>query len=239
MLKKVKGWSMPEWDNHYEPMMKQYGEKWEYQKDTRDYSLGFVKRNRVALDIGANIGFWAVDLSKKFQQVWCFEPHPQNIQAFQQNMLEQCGDINPPNIFFQQYAVSKEKGKANFYSSPDECGNASLSSHGVETGNSVRTLKPEQLSKFEVEIRSLDDYFNEFKDLHIDYIKVDVQGHELEVMQGGMKLLHAHEAVLCLELPKRNPDEVKYHDEVVKLLGTIGYNRRGNMRKETIFTKWN
>ena len=44
---------------------------------------------------------------------------------------------------------------------------------------------------------------------------------------------------LCLELPKRNPDEVKYHDEVVKLLGTIGYNRKGNMRKETIFTKWN
>ena len=49
MLKQVKGWYMPEWDNHYEPMMKQYGDKWEYQKDTRDYSMSFVKRNRVKI----------------------------------------------------------------------------------------------------------------------------------------------------------------------------------------------
>lgn len=240
MLKEIKGWYMPQWDNHYEPMMKQYGDKWEYQKDTRDYSLGYVKRNRVAIDVGANIGFWAIDLHTKFQSVWCFEPHPENKNAFQQNFLKQTGAQNPSNIFFQEYAVSKEKHqeKLKFYCSPDECGNASLSSHGVETGNSKRTLKSEQLSTYDVEVTCLDHYFDEFKDQHIDYIKVDVQGHELEVMQGAVKLLHAHDPVLCLELPQRNPEEVNYHNEVVNLLSSLGYNRRGNMRKETIFTKW-
>ena len=57
-------------------------------------------------------------------------------------------------------------------------------------------------------------------------------------MQGAVKLLHAHDPVLCLELPQRNPEEVNYHNEVVNLLSSLGYNRRGNMRKETIFTKW-
>ena len=162
------------------------------------------------------------------------------MSLFQENFMKQTGQQNPNNILFQEYAVSKERHeeKLKFYCSPDECGNASLSSHGVETGNSKRTLKSEQLSTYDVEVTCLDHYFHEFKDQHVDYIKVDVQGHELEVMQGATKVLHAHDPVLCLELPQRNPSEVNYHNEVVKLLSSLGYNRRGNMRKETIFTKW-
>ena len=49
-MKNVKGWFLPEHDTHYEPMMKEYDGKWEYQKDTRDYSLSFVKNWGIALE---------------------------------------------------------------------------------------------------------------------------------------------------------------------------------------------
>ena len=75
-MKNVKGWQLPEWDNHYETMVKEYNGKWEYQKDTRDFSLGFVKNWNIALDIGANIGFWSQDMCNKFKTVVGFEPHP-------------------------------------------------------------------------------------------------------------------------------------------------------------------
>ena len=67
---------------------------------------------------------------------------------------------------------------------------------------------------------------------------INVQ-QEKEIVNGGLELLKQHEAVLVLELPCRNPVEQSYHDEIVKVLKGIGYNRRGNNKKETVFTKWN
>ena len=84
----------------------------------------------------------------------------------------------------------------------------------------------------------LDDYIAEFEGKNIDFIKVDCQEHEREIMNGGLKLLENHNAVVVLELPCRNPKEQSYHDEIVKILAGIGYQRRGNNKKETVFTKW-
>jgi len=232
ILHLVKGWYLPDWDNHYEKMLKEYNGKWEYQKDTRDYALGFVKNFRTALDIGGNIGFWSVDLCDKFNEVISFEPHPHNIECYKRNLT------GKKNWTLEEVALAdhQEKG-ATLFQSPDESGNVSLVSSGVENGNTKRKLKPEQLKKSTTDVVMLDDYLKQFEGKNIDFIKVDCQAHEKEIVSGGLELLNQHDAVVCLELPLRNPDEVKYHDEVVDIMSTIGYIRRGNMRKETIFTR--
>ena len=85
----IKGWHLPDWDRHYEGMLKEYNGKWEYQKDTRDFSLAYVKDfNTECIDVGGNIGFWSRDLANKFKFVHAFEPHPDNILAFKTNMKE-------------------------------------------------------------------------------------------------------------------------------------------------------
>lgn len=232
-MKNVKGWFLPEHDTHYEPMMKEYDGKWEYQKDTRDFSLSFVKNWGIALDIGGNIGYWSQDLCKKFRTVWAWEPHPLNIECYRENMKEFS------NWQLEEIALSnKQVENAMLFSSPDESGNVSLVSSGVENGNSKRKLHQDQLSISTTDVKTLDNYLYEFKGKNIDFIKVDCQAHEKEIVEGGLELLKDHAAVICLELPLRNPDEVKYHNDVVKILDDIGYMRRGNMRKETIFTKW-
>lgn len=227
-MKNVKGWFMPEWDNHYLKMMKEYDGKFEYQKDTRDYSLRYVKNFNFALDIGGNIGFWSQDLCRKFKKVLAFEPHPENILCYKENMK----DFDNWNL--EEVALSNQpKVGAELFSSPDECGNVSLISHGVETGSSERKLSPKQLNKVLVDVKTLDSY--ELED--IGFMKVDCQGHEFEIVLGAQKTLKKNNMVLCLELPKRNKEEIEYHDQVVKFLNNIGYRRQGNMRKETIFTK--
>ena len=231
-MKQIKGWYLPEWDNHYDPMLKEYNGKWEYQKDTRDYSLSFVKNWNLALDIGGNIGFWSKDLCNKFTKVVAFEPHPDNIKCYRKNME------GHTNWQLEEIALSnKEQENVVLFSSPDECGNVSLNSHGVQTGNSLRTLEEKQLNKTYTDVKKLDSYLEQFKNTNIDFIKVDCQEHEKEIVEGGLDLIKQHDTVLCLELPKRNNSEIQYHDKIVDLLSTIGYKRRGNLRKETLFTR--
>ena len=45
-----------------------------YQQSHRDYVLEFVDKFDVAIDVGANVGFWSKDFCRKFKKVWAFEP---------------------------------------------------------------------------------------------------------------------------------------------------------------------
>jgi len=232
-MKDVKGWQLPDWDNHYEGMLKEFNGKFEYQKPQRDYSLGFCKEFNVALDIGGNIGFWSQDLCRKFKNVWAFEPHPENIACYRENMKEF------DNWHLEEVALSDhQEENATLFASPDESGNVSLNSHGVTHGNSKRIIEDDKLNTTYTDVKMLDDYIAEFEGKNIDFIKVDCQEHEKEIVSGGLDLLSRHDAVLVLELPCRNENEKKYHDDIVNILSGIGYIRKGNNKKETVFTKW-
>lgn len=231
-MKDLKGWFVPDWDTHYKPMLKEINGKWQYQQEQRTFALSFVKNLNLALDIGGNIGFWSRELCQKFKEVWAFEPHPDNIECYKKNL------INYTNWKLEEIALSnKEQENAILFSSPDECGNVSLNSHGVQTGSSIRILEEKQLSKTYTNVKKLDSYLKEFSNRNIDFIKVDCQEHEKEIMEGALDILKNHNTVLCLELPRRNEKEKIYHTEVEKYLSSLRYTRRGNSRKETVFTK--
>ena len=147
-MKSVKGWQLPDWDNHYEGMLKEFNGKFEYQKPQRDYSLSFCKEFNVALDIGGNIGFWSQDLCRKFKNVWAFEPHPENIACYRENMKEF------DNWHLEEVALSDhQEENATLFASPDESGNVSLLAHGVTHGNYKRILQEEQLKKTLVDLK--------------------------------------------------------------------------------------
>ena len=232
-MKNVKGWWLPEWDNHFEKMMLPVGNDWAYQQESRDYALSFVKNWNIALDIGSNVGFWSKELCDKFNTVWAFEPHPENIDCYRKNLETYS------NYHLEEIALADHQEQdAVLWQSPDESGNVSLIAHGVENGNSIRKLTDHsKLKKLTTDVKMLDDYIGEFEGKNIDFIKVDCQEHEKEITQGGLNLIKNHNAVVCLELPLRDRIERAYHDEVVKMLNSIGYHRRGNKRKETIFTR--
>ena len=58
----------------------------------------------------------------------------------------------------------------------------------------------------------------------VDFIKCDVEGNELFVIQGGMALISHHKPVLLLELLRKWSARFNYHpNKVINLLGDIGY----------------
>ena len=231
-IKNIKGWLLPNWDNHFENALIQYSDGWEYQKKQRDFALSYVKGKDIAIDIGANIGFWSKDLCKKFSNVWAFEPHKENILCFKKNLKDF------KNWRLEEIALSNEnKNDAILFSSPKECGNISLSVNGVTHATTNQTLNFSDLNTSKVNVKKLDNYIDIFEGKNIDFIKVDCQGHEKEIVQGGLNILKKHNCVVVLELPLRNEEEIIYHNELVKIMHSVGYIRRGNLKKETVFTK--
>ena len=228
-MKNVKGWQLPEWDTHFEKMLKEVNGKYEYQYAQRQYALSYVNNfNLNALDIGSNIGFWSVELCNKFKHVYAFEPHPENNECYKKNLNQY------NNYTLYEIAVSNVSNKIlELYVSPDECGNASLNNFGVMEGTTDRKINAVELKTISVKVEKIDDY--NLKD--IGFIKVDCQNHEQEVVEGAIQTIDKYSPVLCLELPVRNKKEIDYRNNMIEYLKKYNYILRGSSGKETLFTR--
>lgn len=140
----------------------------------------FVKRNlqveTTFIDIGSNFGYFAV-LAKQcrgaaeFSNVIAFEPNPKMFDLLQENMRINWGGGKYELI---NKAVSNIAGTATLASPKSRSGNASLYEQPLSGS--------EEYDSYEVEVLSIDEYFNHTpKDA---FVKIDVEGHELNVLEG-------------------------------------------------------
>lgn len=214
------GWYMPDTELHFE----QYFQKssnangvYEYQKFQREQSFTHLENRRVALDIGANIGLWAKDMCSIFDKVILFEPYDPNIECLKKNL------VNHYNFEVYSTALSNFNGKADM--------------HIYEEGLGHNTLNPKADSqpnkKIQIEVIKLDD----LKLMEIDYIKIDVQFHELEVIQGAIETLKNNKPVLCIESARRNVEELNYVKKFIHILDKLNYKIIGEAGKELFLKK--
>ena len=71
-MKQVYNYWMPDTDNHFYRMITKrisQGGPAEYQDDVRDEAYKYITDFDLAIDVGANVGFWAKPLTEKFKQV--------------------------------------------------------------------------------------------------------------------------------------------------------------------------
>ena len=213
-------WSIPEWDNHFDSRIK----KGEYQKNQRDFALGFVEDWDIAIDIGANIGLWTKPLCEKFKFVWAFEHSRENWEHCHKNLE------GIENYQLEQVALGdKQAENVRLYSTSDSCGDLRISPIGEKS--KVVDI---------VDMMMLDNYYHELMKKYagnVGFIKIDVQQHEKEVLLGAKRILEEHNPVLCIEMPTRNDEERTYKNVCTEILNDFGYFEKGRMKKETIFIK--
>tara|TARA_A100001015_G_scaffold310624_1_gene412377 strand:+ start:756 stop:1421 length:666 start_codon:yes stop_codon:yes gene_type:complete len=220
-LKVVKGYFLPDDDFEFTS----YFEKFDhYQKQQRDYSYQFLEKFALAIDIGANFGLWAKDLSLKFNQTICFEPNYKCIPYLVKNT-----DANKTII--HQVALG-DKNEIQHLFSPKALGTSSFINKTrigfTKSGEKIWGAFNESIEKIETEVKRLDD-FNLVK---VDYIKIDVQGFEENVLKGATNTLRNNNAVLCIE------NDVKDNQfSINNFLTELGYKFCGKIGKEHIFKK--
>ncbi len=129
------------------------------------------------VDIGANIGLYSLLLARltgESGHVYSFEPEPNLFAA----LCDNCAANNIANITPFQCAAGSSNGRAPFARSTFNSGNNSLSASGADS--------------VEVEIARIEDVLPvQF----IDFIKIDVQGHELAALSGMERVLNASAGV--------------------------------------------
>jgi len=141
------------------------------------YLRSLLPECTIVFDVGANTGDWtamALDVNPALH-IHCFEPSAAPFHKLRmRNFAESQVTLNP-------IGLSASTGEATLHVFADSAG---INSLYVREGLSARQASTEQ-----VRLDTLDAYCQQLEVLHIDLLKLDVEGHELMVLQGATQML--------------------------------------------------
>ncbi|MEY2489503.1 MAG: hypothetical protein QOC70_1445 [Verrucomicrobiota bacterium] len=132
-----------------------------------------VRPGMQVVDVGANVGLYSLLLARLVDRngsVLAFEPEPNLFSTLREN----CASNNATNIVPFQCALGRAKGVASFHRSAFNSGDNRLGSASV--GHDT----------VEVRVERFDDLQPDSKP---DFVKIDVQGHELAALSGMERAL--------------------------------------------------
>lgn len=208
-MKQVQGWYLPDTDTDFD--------RWilngEYQKEHRDGILNFLKRQDIpfenCIDVGAHVGFWLKDLCKNFKRVYAFEPISDVRVCLEKNMENK-------NYLLFPFALGNEEKKVKVNYSPEETGNTYI----TEEGNR------------EIELKRLDDLILP----KIDYIKIDAEGFEMEVIKGGLELVKKDNPFIHVEVKgKVLQKQGLVSSDIEKFFDNIDYKLYYKIKSENVY----
>lgn len=145
-------------------------------------------RNRVAVDIGANAGYYTIPFSRNFEKVYSFEPVPSIYKKLLKNIRQ--NEIKNIKPFLQAIGATDEISP--FYIQSVVDGDQNLNS-----GLSSFTRRDNfATKKIDIKVNRLDSLLSQE---NIDLIKVDVEGHEHKVFQGAKEIISRNEPLIVWE----------------------------------------
>ena len=184
-----------------------------FKDETIDSFYSLIRPNQVVLDIGANIGITVLNIAKKLKgtgKVIAFEPDPLNFKQLKKNISLN----NFKNIELQNIGLGAEKSIQKLHTPT----NSNRGGNRINNGASDKyTL---------VQIETLNSFAEINLGSKVDLVKIDVEGFEYKVLDGGRRFLKTHQPILFIELDDNNLRE--QGDSAVKLLNLLqdcGYIR--------------
>ena len=151
-----------------------------FEEGERRFVERFLRPGMVVLDIGAHHGFYTMLAARKVGmsgRVIAFEPSPREHQRLLRHLRM---NRLTANVVVSDLALDRSKGEDTLFVV-----------EGRDTGcNSLRPpVADEPIRTMRVQKTSLDSFLDEGKILKVDFIKMDVEGAELNVMEGATELL--------------------------------------------------
>jgi FkbM family methyltransferase len=163
-----------------------------YEPESTKIFSEIIPQNATVVDIGANIGYYALIEAAKAQKVYAIEPEPNNIELLRKNIALNSFE-NVVEVY--QCAISDKTGKALFIIS-DTPNQHRLQVSGV--------VKPEK--SIEVVTITLDEFL---EDKDVDVVRMDLVGAEWLVVNGMKNLLSEEKPmILFLEV---HPELITYY----------------------------
>jgi FkbM family methyltransferase len=209
-LKQIGGVWLPDNEQHLVTWMQNRNEvvdgKLTYQYHKLQAALLHVKQFRCAVDVGAHCGLWSMHLARRFNIVHAFEPVAAHRECFMEN-------VPHPNALLYAVALGDTYGRVAMQTAPSSSGDTT-----VVAGDEVSMMR-------------LDDY-----DIgNVDFIKLDCEGYELNVLKGAREtLIRCRPCVIVEQKPGKAQQFGLGETEAVDYLEALGAKLRTAMSGDFI-----
>ena len=146
------------------------------------WMLTYIKQysnpNGIAIDIGAHIGIHSVNMAPYFKQVIAFEPNPITFRMLHKNTA------SIKNITLVPSAAGDYNGITHFSASAMNC-----QSKITDTASATNAVK----------IVRIDDFIGTTQRVPVSFIKIDVEGYEIQAFKGMYKIIAAYRPAIVFE----------------------------------------
>jgi FkbM family methyltransferase len=171
-----------------------------------------VRRGDTVVDVGAHRGLFTYRLSKLVGaagHVHAFEPNPFNLDILRSMWA------SDPTISLYACALSDRSGVAEF--TIPTLNGARVDAMGSLSTQATRLAKTR--ARIDVQMARFDEVVP--RERPIKFMKVDVEGHEQEVLRGSESVLSSHHPTLLVEIEQRHREQPIA--ETFAYLSSLGY----------------
>jgi FkbM family methyltransferase len=168
-----------------------------------------------ALDIGANFGLYSRFLAEAVGptgHVHALEPVPETFDVLRSNVRR----LGLDRVTVHNYAASDSAGPATMIVPRYATGGENYYEAQI-----IGSPPPRRIRRVRVATRSLDQLFTELE--RIDFVKCDVEGHELPVIRGSESLIRNYRPAWLIELSGDPDDSASAAAELVRFMRGVGY----------------
>jgi FkbM family methyltransferase len=216
-MTEINGWHLPGKDSYFREFANGAAPKRNgFQREHLLQAFKHVRKWGIAIDVGAHVGFWTLDMAERFQQVFAFEPAPDTFECLCKNMA------GFPHVATARAAIGNVSGKCTLVDDPERL-------KAGKTGNTgSRFVQPGD----DVVMLALDD----LNFTGCDLLKIDVEGFEFQVLAGAKRLIGKYRPVIIMETDKgfaRRFGQGKRAAEIA--VREMGYKEAAHMRPDKVF----
>jgi FkbM family methyltransferase len=216
----LENWSQLDGDNQLQRAVKKINKDidctltiLDYQKDYLDKALSFVKNFRTAIDAGAHYGVLSYHLNNSFSKVHSFEIYPAVRDCLKENVKK----FNLSNIVIHDYGLGEVE---------------KLVSLDLERGTFGIHIDP-NMSLGNIPITTID----KLNLKNLDFIKIDCEGYEPFILEGGEKTIKMCSPVILMERKGHTERWGLDKYEPVNILKNWGYQEVVSYKKDCIMVR--
>ena len=174
----------------------------QYQKSNWLFAQTLIPQYRRCLDIGSNNACNAIHYAQQFEWVECFEP----VQTTQELWRRTIQDNQVQNVTLHTLAVSDRVRDTEMYLHPKNGGHNHICHDEYNPRTRGSTKQTQTVSTTTID---------EFEFDGVDFVKIDVEGHEWFVLQGAQAMIQANRPVLQLEIVANQCRKFNYGAETM------------------------
>ena len=148
----------------------------------------FCSKEATAVDVGMNAGVFSRWICKFAKKVEGFECNP--------NLIPKLKRFLPKNVSIHECALSSSNSTATLRFDPQNSGIGTIENRNkLDKNDGVGAIL-----EIVVPVRRLDDFLLD----KTTFIKIDVEGHEMEVLNGAGNIIHRDKPVFLIEIEERH-----------------------------------